>query len=99
MARIKDFWICCKRRRSIPWAIHVFAEKEGRNVMCDYVVYAEWIDNKRNCVSVENVPLQGDYSVFLAEFEKICTRYQQEIYISNIDYIKAELNDFIEREF
>lgn len=41
----------------MPWALHIFATKEGRNVRCDFDMFAEWIPNKSKQFTFENVQL------------------------------------------
>lgn len=59
MARVKDYWIYQERRKAIPWALHIFATKEGRSTRCDFDMYAEWIRNKSHKITVKDVSLHN----------------------------------------
>lgn len=59
MARVKDYWIYQERRKAVPWALHIFASKEGRSTKCDFDLYAEWVNSKSHKITVKDVALHN----------------------------------------
>lgn len=87
MARVKDYWIYQERRKSVPWAVHIFATKEGRAIRCDFDFYAEWITNKSNKITVKDVSIHNvKYWI-----EKLCHDFNQEFTNDDAAQINADL--------
>lgn len=87
MARVKDFWIYQQRRKSVPWAVHIFATKEGRTITCDFDIFAEWIpcDSKRMTVESVSIHRVGDY------IRDICEKYDQDYTVQDASQVEYEL--------
>ena len=87
MARVKDFWIYQERRKSVPWAIHIFATKEGRSVRCDFDLFAEWLPIKSKKVTVKDVAL---YNV-AKWVQDICEKFSVDFTIQDATQIEHDL--------
>lgn len=87
MARVKDYWIYQERRKSVPWAIHLFATKDGRKTRCDFDMYAEWIPNASKRLTVKNVSI---WSV-KDEVQRICASLDMPFEKEDAGQIKSEL--------
>lgn len=74
MARVKDYWIYQQRRKAIPWAVHIFATKDGRKLRCDFDMYAEWIPTDSNKITVEDCSLHS----VAGHIAKLCKKFGQE---------------------
>lgn len=91
MTRKTEFWIYQERRDCEPWAIHVFAERKGRAkwYSCNFAFYAEWLNNKSQCVNVENVKImKNDIRAFIDVVKLICDTHGREL----TDRDKAQIN-------
>lgn len=87
MARVKDFWIYQERRKSVPWAIHIFATKEGRSIRCDFDLFAEWLPNKSKKVTVKDIAL---YNV-AKWVQDICEKFSVEFTVQDAAQIEHDL--------
>lgn len=87
MARVKDFWIYQERRKSVPWALHIFATKEGRSIRCDFDLFSEWLPNKSKKVTVKDVAL---YNV-AKWVQDICEKFSVEFTIQDATQIEHDL--------
>ena len=87
MARVKDFWIYQERRKSVPWAIHIFATKEGRSIRCDFDLLAEWLPNKSKKITVKDIAL---YNV-AKRVQHICEKCNVEFTVQDAAQIEHDL--------
>ena len=87
MARVKDYWIYQQRRRAVPWALHIFATKEGRSIRCDFDMYAEFINNKSHKITVKDIALHN-----LARWvDDLCADYGVTFTLEDETQIDSEL--------
>ena len=98
MARKKDYWIYQDKKKGVPWAIHLFAEREGRSkwYICSFAIYAEWIDNKSKSLEGEQIKIsKGCTHTFVDTIKHICEDCGHPLDSEDVEALENELESFM----